>query len=136
MTADAVFAVGRPGLSRAGGWGRRAFLVLSVLVAACLGGRGIAPDPVTIEVRNDHFLDVTILAVRGGASVRIGTVGGHDTGELTLPETFRMPLDLRVRADPIGSRESWLSGTVPLVGGEVVEVHISPSLSQSTVSIR
>jgi hypothetical protein len=93
--------------------------------------------PVTLEVDNNNFLDVTVYAVAGGYSLRLGNVGGKNVEEFTLDsQDITIAGGLQFLVDPIGATQTYLSPKVFPYGGATVELNVSAFLNQSFVSIR
>ena len=118
--------------------------VLTTLTAAGCGRkeadspfRRVVDRPVQLEVDNNNFLDVSVYAVAGGYSLRLGDVGGKSAGEFTLdPERITMVGGLQILVDPIGATQTYLSPMVYPYGGATVELNVAAFLQQSFVSIR
>jgi hypothetical protein len=94
-------------------------------------------SPVRIRVVNENFLDVTVSARGDGARIRLGEVVGKSSATFSIrPGQLSMNTGLRLQADPIGSRDVFISPHVfPDPRGEVV-LRIAPRLEMSTVSVR
>lgn len=118
-------------------------LVLLLLSSGCgkalsspFGGSG-RDGPVTVEVVNNNFNDLNVYAVLGGQSLRLGTVTGKTTARLSLDEDrVAAAWGLRVRVEPIGSRESYTSDEVMVSAGAHVVLEIGAELSMSHISLR
>jgi hypothetical protein len=99
--------------------------------------RRVVDRPVQLEVDNNNFLDVSVYAVAGGYSLRLGDVGGKSAGEFTLdPERISMVGGLQLLVDPIGSTQTYLSPMVYPYGGATVELNVAAYIDQSFVSLR
>jgi len=126
----------------------RSLLVLTLIVAAALATGCRSPDggfriqrganqPVKVEVQNHNFLDVTVFARAGGASVRLGEVTGKGSANLSIdPRKVNLASGLRLLVDPIGSTRVFLSETVFPDRGAVVVLQVGAELSMSHVSLR
>jgi hypothetical protein len=91
---------------------------------------------VGVEVVNDNYADCVIYAVDdAGRAVRLGTVTGLSRGNLRLDQsmTYRT---IQLVASPIGGNGRAASGPLSISGGQVIEFHIAPVLSQSNAFIR
>lgn len=126
-------------------WAAAALAVL--LASSC--GRQTAPSPfpaggggreareIRIEVVNDNFADMTIYVMGNGTSFRLGDVTGKTTGRFTMdPNQISPSAGLRLLADPIGSRDAFLSDPVIPGPGSTVVLTIGAALSQSYVTLR
>ncbi len=118
-----------------------AFLVLAALssLAGCTlfrrhaGGGRLAR--ITVEVRNDNWLDMNIYLVRNGNQERLGTVGSFGRGTFRL-EASRLQADnIRLLADPIGSDKVYLSPYLMVNPGQTVRLQIMNALGLSNVAI-
>ena len=101
------------------------------------GERGRASREIRIEVVNDNYHDMGIFVMEGGTNFRIGDVTGKSSGSFTLSLDQISPSQgLRLLADPVGSREAYLSDAVSVGPGAIVVFNIAPALSQSYVILR
>ncbi len=99
--------------------------------------RRVVDRSVQLEVDNNNFLDVTVYALAGGSSLRIGDVGGKSAGEFTLdPRRISLTGGLQLLVDPIGANRTYLSPVVYPSGGVTLELNVAAFLEQSFVSIR
>lgn len=90
----------------------------------------------TVRVVNDNWLDITVYAVRAGYPRRLGTVTSFTTRVFTLPSTLLTPSDdLRLIADPIGSRGSYTSEGLLVNPGDVVEWRVLNNIGLSNIFI-
>lgn len=121
-------------------------VLLSLLLSACtsaeparrFGFGARAPQEfIRIEVVNDNFADMTIFAMGGGANIRLGDVTGKSTATFSLDPAQLSPSSaLRLLADPLGSRNAFLSDEVVPGRGAVVVLNVAPSLQMSYVTLR
>jgi len=118
-------------------------LTLLLLISGC--GRSLSnpfvrggwDGPVTIEVVSNHFNDVVVYAVIGGQVLRLGMVTGKTTARFSLDEDrLTGASGLRLRADPIGSRERYMSDEVMVSAGGHVVLEIGAELRMSHISLR
>ncbi len=118
-------------------------LMLLLVISGCgralsspFGGSG-RDGPVTVEVVNHNYSDVNVYSVIGGQSLRLGTVTGLTTARLSLDEDrFGGGWGLRLRIEPIGSRERYTSPEVMAFAGGHVVLEIGAELSMSHISLR
>jgi hypothetical protein len=129
---------------------RRFFFSATALVAlatsACsstserrfiIGGGGERSREIRVEVVNDNFLDMGVFVMEGATNFRLGDVTGKNSATFTLNLDQISPSGgLRLLADPVGSREAYLSDAVAVNPGVIVVFHIAPALSQSYVILR
>jgi len=88
-------------------------------------------------VVNNNFADMTIYVMVNGANFRLGDVTGKTTGRFTLdPNQISPSGGLRLLADPIGSRDAFLSDPVIPGVGSIVVLTVGAALSQSYVTLR
>lgn len=128
------------------------FLVLilvavSLFVVSACGGRqeprflsNRAPGgdrEIRVEVVNDNFLDMGIFVMEGSTNFRLGDVTGKSSANFSLDLDMISPsTGLRLLADPVGSRDAYLSDPVTVNPGTIVVFNIAPALSQSYVTLR
>ena len=128
---------------------RAAFLTLTVAalvavpaVAAQTASEGRSETPAavsvqtTVRVRNDNWHDITVYAVRGGYRRRLGLVNSFAKREFTLPPNFLIPSDeLRLIADPIGRRATFVSEPLVVNPGDIVEWRLRNNIRLSNIFI-
>lgn len=90
------------------------------------GASGAAP-PIPLMVRNRGFFDIGVYVVQqaAGPGTRIGTVTGNSSGRLQVRASSLQPggvLGLRLHA--IGTRSYWLTPTIPVGEGLVVQLDV------------
>ena len=101
------------------------------------GERGVQPREIRVEVVNDNFHDMGIFVMEGGTNFRLGEVTGKTSASFTLDlDQISPSRGLRLLADPVGSREAYLSDAVSVGPGVIVVFNIAPALSQSYVILR
>lgn len=114
-----------------------------VAVGACASGRSRL-DPsvtgvnvvrtddstrVTVRVENQGFADVDVYATptSGGIRTRLGTVTGHTTEILDVPQTLLFGMnELQFTIDPIGGGETSVSDKVTVQPGDEVDLLVTP----------
>lgn len=114
--------------------GVQAALALAVAASAAGGcsrlfkrGGSSASPPVPLMVRNRGFFDIGVYVVQqaAGPGTRIGTVTGNSSARLQVRASSLQPggiLGLRLHA--IGTRSYWLSPTIPVGEGVVVQLDV------------
>lgn len=119
--------------------------LVALILSACVGppaprfiiGGGEANREIRIEVVNDNYADMNIFIMRDGSNLRLGSVTGKTTATFTLnPDRISPSLGLRLLADPVGSREAFLSDAVTVQPGSIIVLNIHPNLPQSFVILR
>ena len=117
----------------------------ALFLSACMGpppprfiiGGGEVSREIRIEVVNDNYADMNIFVMGNGSNFRLGDVTGKTTATFTLnPDQISPSLGLRFLADPVGSREAFLSDAVTVQPGSIVVLNIHPDLPQSFVILR
>lgn len=103
-------------------------LALATATSACALLRSTPAEAAlaTLVIENDASLTVTAYAVRQGTRFRLGTVPGLTTREF---EVRRHMLEsaglLRVMVDPIGSTRRYVSQSIMVNEGDVIELQVS-----------
>ena len=101
------------------------------------GAAGREAREIRIEVVNNNFADMTIYVMDSGTNFRVGDVTGKTTARFTLdPNQISPSAGLRLLADPIGSRDAFLTDPVSAGPGSFVVFTIGAALSQSYVTLR
>ncbi len=121
---------------------RAAFLTLTV--AAIVAVPALAAqtaseeksERTTVRVVNDNWNDITVYAFRNGYRRRLGTVTSFTNRVFALPRAFLIPSsDLRLIADPIGPRGTYVSEAIVVTDGDVVEWRLRNNLALSNIFI-
>ncbi len=90
----------------------------------------------TVRVVNDNWNDITVYAVRDGYRRRLGTVTSFTNRVFALPRAFLVPSsDLRLIADPIGPRGTYVSEALVVNPGDVVEWRLRNNIRLSNIFI-
>ena len=119
-----------------------AIVVILTATLACGGKR--APEPSAVEaegdalltVRNDHWLDITIYAIRGGSRYRLGMVPGLKTETLHLKNSVLAGSGtLRFLLEPIGSTRTHLTESIPIGANASIELNIRSPLNLTTFTV-
>lgn len=114
-----------------------AVLVAAACAPASGSSRKPAADPVTVEVSNQNRRDVRVYVVRGGTSVRLGTVVSGRTATFTyrgMPQGLSETL--QVGAEVIGGDARYTSAGVRVAPGERVALRIEDLIQSSSISVR
>ncbi len=121
------------------GVGLALLLVATLHASACSGRRLAAPAPdgrITVEVRNQHYLDVVVLGLLDGSATRLGTETGLMDGAFDVPAHVVVVGHVRLLVDPVGSAEAYLTDPIPVFPGDVVELRVASSIGMSSWSVR
>jgi len=125
---------------------RAAFaLVLLALSAAC--APRATPDPfrpppanaegLTVEVADDHVLDMRVYLVRGVTPIPLGAVGSgeHRVFHVSAAELGQSG-EIRLMADPLGSQDRFVTEPIQISPGQRVVWRLAHRLSLSSVTVR
>jgi len=119
----------------------RVALGFVLAAGACSSLRhGNAPDDeadaVTLTVVNHHQLNVTVFNVAGGRRDRLGEVTAAARASFTI-HVRRLPSgELRLLADPVGSRTTATSELLRVNAGDIVQWVLETDLARSHIEIR
>ncbi|HVZ78993.1 MAG TPA: hypothetical protein VG818_13505 [Gemmatimonadaceae bacterium] len=118
-------------------------LLIALLASGCQWfSRGTTPQapPVSLVVHNYGFFDVNVFALQtdAGPALRLGTVTGLSSAELTVRSTMLRPgRILVVQVHAIGTQYTWTSPAVGVNEGELarLDVYTDPdgNMSRSTL---
>ena len=90
----------------------------------------------TVRVVNNNWQDIRVYAVRGIYRRRLGTVTSLSSSVFTLPPTFLVQSEeLRLMADPIGRRGTFVSEVLVVNPGDVVEWRLWNNIELSNIFI-
>jgi hypothetical protein len=90
---------------------------------------------IAVEVTNNNTLDVDVFVVAGQQRIRLGSVVTGQTQTFELPAQAANAGQVRLAADPVGSRNAYLSDPVSVADGQKIRFVVAPQIAQSTVSI-
>jgi hypothetical protein len=118
---------------------------LVLLLAACAGRHRIdqaadppAPPavPVVLDVENHNWSDVVLYVVHDGRQTRLTqVVAAHDLSIEIPPELQGQMGVIRLAVRRIGGRDSYLSESISLRGGQSVRLTIESNLTRSSVGV-
>jgi hypothetical protein len=119
-------------------------LVIALSAGACAGNSGPQDGPLpprgntaTVRVTNNNWADMNVYAERGGMRLRLGTVTTMATRAFKLPRTLMNGNgNVRLVADPIGSRESHVTSPVQVWPGQTVAFRIENHIAISSITVR
>jgi hypothetical protein len=95
-----------------------------------------AAPSVTVLVRNNNWMDVNVFAYSAGKRYRLGLVAGNSSGKFVIPEwIINTTRDLRLIADPIGSRRGVATHPVIVRPGDIIEYRVEYNLDLSSVMV-
>jgi hypothetical protein len=94
------------------------------------------PEPISVSVRNENFLDVNVSLISGGVSRRLGQVSGNSSGDFKVNASIANGQSVSVTAVPIGQSTRYTSPGLQVRPGQKIEVRIAASLRQSTTVVR
>ena len=125
-------------------WITSTFLVLLLAIASCWPWRQDPGDWTTprtqeiqLEVRSQNFQDVVLYIYSDGQRRRLEMVTGLTTESFDLtshPSVLQGTF--RLAAEPIGSRDGWMSGLISVFPGDVVVVTLTSQIRRSHWYIR
>lgn len=119
-------------------------LALTLGAGACAtgGGPGARNDAeqdaevTLLEVENDNWQDVNVYMVRGVSRFRLGTVTGNTSATFEVPATMLAAGgELRLMADPIGSRRPYVTEPIPFARGNTVIWRLGTNLAMSNYAV-
>lgn len=120
-------------------------LLVLVLTAACLpwrnDGGGWDGEPrsteIRLEVRNQHFNDAVLYLLPNGQRRRLGTVTGLSSETFDLAEHPEVRQGyVRLAAQPIGSRERYVTDPISAFPGDRVVLTLTSQLRMSHWHVR
>ena len=98
-----------------------------------------APFPTgrtTVTVINHNTLDMHMYAISGSQMNSLGMVHSLSRATWELPAHVAASGDVRILADPIGQRASFLTDRIVFTPGDEVEVTLENNLSLSSYAVR
>lgn len=98
--------------------------------------QGPAAPSVTVLVTNNNWMDVNVYAFSGGKRHRLGMVAGNSSRKFLIPGwIIKGNRDLRLIADPIGSRRGVATHPVMVRPGDIIEYRVEYNLDLSSVLV-
>lgn len=112
-----------------------------LLAGACASNSGSTPrtaaEPVMVEVTNQNRRDVAVYVIRGGTSVRLGTVVSGRTSTFTYRGVSQgLSETLSLGAEVIGGDARFTSAGVRVAPGERVALRVEDLIQSSSISVR
>lgn len=94
--------------------------------------------PPTIRVANHNWQDMHVYVSRDGGPLQsLGVVTSQTTANFAMPKGFVYTgSGVHVVADPVGSRQTYVSPDIMAVPGTVVSVTIENAINMSSTSLR
>lgn len=119
-------------------------LFLAVSATACAAHSAPQSGPLPpmqetadVRVTNNNWADMNVYVDRGGMRVRLGTVTTMATRLFHIPPALMNGNgDVRLIADPIGSRETHVTSPVQVWPGQTVAFRIENHMAISSISVR
>lgn len=122
-----------------------AALVLLLSACAVFGGQSGDSSPgtsgerevVRVKATNLAWMSIHVYAISGGSWQSLGLLASQDeeTWDLSVSLTASRQ-ELRLAADPVGSRQAFISDRILVRPGDLVEWTIQNNLALSSVSVR
>lgn len=117
--------------------------MIAAALGACAPTSGLQSGPApsegrsaSVRVTNNNWADMTVYMLRAGMRVRLGTVTSMATQSFRIPPSvLGGEGDVRLVADPIGSRETHLTLPVQVWPGQTVAFKIENHIAVSSVSV-
>lgn len=89
-----------------------------------------------MTVINNHWSDVAVYLVSGPMRTRLGSVTAMGKGEFAIPRAYVVGVsEITVRADPLGSKDSFVSPPIQVFPGARVELNLAPRLAASYFAV-
>lgn len=120
-------------------------LLLLAVPAACSTTRGGGEDgespnfrdnPVNVEVENQSWNAVHVYVLAGGQYQSLGQISSQNTQRFEVPRgMLGQRKEIRLAADPIGSREGFISDRIFVEPGDVVSWTLTQPLAHSRVFV-
>lgn len=114
-------------------------LAVALLVGACAGMQSskVERGDVFVEVLNANQLDADVYLLSGGQQHRLGLVTTNGRERFRVASRLVAPPgNLRVAADLLASRGSFVSEELRLEPGDVVRLMVQPNIRTSYVQFR
>lgn len=121
-----------------------AAILLLALAAGCATGRGDDDGgsadgrdrPVTVEVENQSWNTVHVYVLAGGQYQSLGQLSSQNTERYEIPRAMHSQRnEIRLAADPIGSREAFISDRIFVEPGDAVSWTLTEPLAHSRVFV-
>ena len=122
-----------------------ALLALAAVAVGCWSSRAgddagssrFADDPVTVRVENQNWNTVHVYVVAGGQFQSLGQISSQSSASYEVSATLLGGRkEIRLMADPVGSRESFLTDPILIEPGDLVEWTLTQPLVHSGIMVR
>jgi hypothetical protein len=94
-----------------------------------------ANEPISIQVKNNNFLDVNVYIVSNGMSRRLGFVSGNNSGTFSIPFSVARSGGVVLTATPVGGSGQARSPSLNVSPGQVIEFIVAANLRQSAAAV-
>lgn len=91
--------------------------------------------PIAVHVKNENYLDMNVALVVTGVSHRLGTVTGNSSSDFHIAWNVVESEPFTLVATPIGGTNRYVSPSLSVGEGQVVEMRIGSSLRQTSVVV-
>ena len=114
-------------------------LAFGLLFGVCAWTPASAPvaqaPRVTVSVSNENWLDVNVYVMVGSARYRLGSVVTAETRVFDLPGQAIASSQVRLVADPVGSRDVFVSDVLSVSDGDQIMLRVANRLPQSSYAV-
>ena len=93
------------------------------------------PDPISIHVESENFLDANVAIVVGGVTRRLGTVIGNTKATYSFPWNNALMSGVVMTATVIGGEGTGRSVNLSVSPGQVIEFKIAAVLRQTYATV-
>lgn len=122
---------------------RLAVAALALTLTACAPGKSVQNGPLPpasattrVQVTNNNWSDMTVYVERNGMKQRLGTVTSMSDRMFRIPKVFMSSSgSVRLVADPIGSRDTYMTSPVQVWPGQTVGFTIQNHLAISSITV-
>lgn len=97
--------------------------------------RSAAPSAI-VQVTNNNWADMNVYMLRAGMRVRLGTVTTMGSRRFQVPKSMMSASgEVRLIADPIGSRGQFTTAPVQFWPGQTVDFKIENHIAVSSIAV-
>jgi hypothetical protein len=117
-------------------------LAISLALTSCMllkkkGPPADPTQPVTLEIENNNWQDVVIYALVDGTRTRLGSVGAANRTKLEIPlGAMRLPGNMTLLLDPLGSRATYRAGPMSVSFGNLVRLKVENELRLTSWTVQ
>ena len=92
-------------------------------------------DDLSLHVTNHNWSEVAVYGVNGSQRLRLGSVVTGAEANFIIPRELVVTGEVRLLLHPIAASRDFLTGPIPVRGGQEIDLRVENSLNQTSWSV-